>query len=76
MSPAMMGFDTALILSAIESFAPRGRPDGWALRGPASAQEHRWVPGFPKKSERALIKRERKSSPEDWSGEKTVARRY
>jgi hypothetical protein len=30
----------------------------------------------PKKSERALIKRERKSSPEDWVGEKTVACRY
>jgi hypothetical protein len=30
----------------------------------------------PKKSERALIKPERRSSPEDWFGEKTVARRY
>jgi hypothetical protein len=29
-----------------------------------------------KKSERALIKPERKSSPEDWFGERTVARRY
>jgi hypothetical protein len=33
-------------------------------------------PGSPKKSERALIKPERKSSPEDWFGEKTVTRRY
>ena len=52
----------------------RGRTDGWALRGSASAQER--FRGSPKKSERALIKPERKSSPEDWFGEKTVARRY
>jgi hypothetical protein len=36
----------------------------------------RAVPVPPKKSERALIRRERRSSPEDWFGEKTVARRY